>query len=91
MGYLNKGKQWEAAETYYDSVFFRSFAYTTEELEANRFAAALLMPKSEFLETISQNQSGNSPRALNIDAIVDKFNVTNQAAIIRAKQLQLTR
>lgn len=89
MGYLNKDERWENMDTYVDSVFFRSFAYTTEELEANQFAAALLMPYAEFIETVEKYQSESGSNTLRVDEIANHFNVTKQAAIIRAKQLKL--
>lgn len=88
MGYLNKDEQWEKVETYVDSVYYRSNAYTTEELQANKFAAALLMPSQDFISTAMDTMGSN--RSLNIEVIMHKFKVTRQAAIIRAKNLQIT-
>jgi len=49
------------------------------EIEANRFAAELLMPSEEFKEAFEQ--------ADNIEDIADKFYVSPSAVAVRAKEL----
>lgn len=62
-----------------DSVFYRNLKFTTEELEANEFAANLLMPKVHFIEVL---ESGKT-----IEEIADIFNVSLQAVINRKRFL----
>lgn len=49
------------------------------EIEANRFAAELLMPSEEFKEAFKQ--------ANNVEDIADKFYVSSSAVAVRAKDL----
>lgn len=57
------------------------------EWEANWFAAAFLMPRERFLETLRQNTfSGNT----NYITVARSFNVSPQAAKVRAKALGWT-
>jgi Zn-dependent peptidase ImmA (M78 family) len=54
--------------------------YTDEEIEANEFAAGLLMPETEFRNAYNED---------NIDELAEKFGVSRAAAETRAKWLEL--
>lgn len=57
MGYLLDPDKWTNAQEYTDSVYFR-YGHGVEEDEANEFAAAFLMPESEFknaVQTAAEN------------------------------------
>ena len=58
------------------------------ELEANEFAAALLMPAEKFVSACQEYASKNSNQ-VNIEIIADYFNVSNQAATVRGSILQI--
>lgn len=55
-----------------------------EELQANEFAAAFLMPKKIYKEIIDKNTNGNT---VNITEIANYFNVSVYAASNRGKWL----
>lgn len=83
MGYLTD--RWNTAETFQDSIYYRSYSrkdmnYSQEESEANEFAAAFLMPKEQFKESLIRNKS-------NIDLIAAEFQVSRDAARNRARNL----
>jgi len=85
MGYLINPKLWNESTTYSDSVYFR-YGYSEEEYEANEFAAAFLMPESEFKEYIDANKEEHS---VDIEKVANYFNVSIQAAETRGKWLRL--
>lgn len=49
MGYMVNPDKWRESSDYKDGVFYR-FGHGIEEVEANAFAAALLMPRKEFTQ-----------------------------------------
>ncbi len=85
MGYLIDETKWASVGTYTDSVYYR-FGYTTEEFEANEFAAALLMPRAEFVRVATQRQGS---RGYQISAVAGHFQVSNEAALNRGRWLGL--
>lgn len=64
----------------------RSMAWNEEELEANEFAAAFLMPEDEFVESCRRHVQGNR---INITKVAEDFNVSVQAATVRGNVLGL--
>ena len=85
MGYIINPKLWEEVVDYKDSVYYR-FGYSKEELEANEFAGAFLMPESEFIHIAQQNLNQGY---YNIAKIAEHFNVSIKAAKVRGNQLRL--
>jgi Zn-dependent peptidase ImmA (M78 family) len=63
-----------------DQVFFRGGEPSKEEWQANDFASAILMPESEFRESV---RSGIT----DIEKLSEKFEVSTLALRIRAKNL----
>ncbi|HLP45187.1 MAG TPA: ImmA/IrrE family metallo-endopeptidase, partial [Candidatus Kapabacteria bacterium] len=53
MGYLVDSERWKNINKYTDSVYYR-FGNDEEELEANEFAAAFLMPEKTYRETVKK-------------------------------------
>ena len=90
MGFLTD--RWNNAETFKDSIYFRTIYrkdnnYSEEESEANEFAAAFLMPTEQFKnELFSRTSNG----IIDFSSISNKFDVSEQAAINRAKFLGIT-
>lgn len=85
MGYLTD--RWNNAETFQDSIYYRSYNrkdmnYSQEESEANEFAAAFLMPKEQFINSLIKNK-------FNIENTASDFKVSLEAATNRAKILGL--
>lgn len=85
MGYLMDNDRWNSIEDYTDSVYYRQ-GFSLEELEANEFAGAFLMPRDEFTKVARQHQTGNS---FNVSAIADYFRVSPIAAATRGRFLGL--
>lgn len=56
-----------------------------EELEANQFAFAFLMPKKEYRKVLFENKSNDN--IINISLISKYFNVTEEKARIRGYEL----
>lgn len=67
----------------------RSAQSTLEELEANEFAAALLMPADAFIAEVQKQVERNSNHNVNIAELANYFHVSVQAATVRGKILQL--
>ncbi len=55
-----------------------------KELQANEFAASLLMPKAEYIKIVNENSIGNF---VNIGKVADYFGVSVDAASYRGKWL----
>lgn len=74
-----------------ETVLYRDLQASSQEWEANEFAAALLMPENEFIDEydrqISNQKQGNNN--INIAEIATYFNVSTQAATVRGQVLQL--
>ncbi|MBQ8559668.1 MAG: ImmA/IrrE family metallo-endopeptidase [Tyzzerella sp.] len=69
-----------------DETFARGMHTTQKELEANEFAAALLMPAEEFILKCEEMVSGNK---ISITKVAECFNVSVQAATVRGNVLGL--
>lgn len=82
MGFLND-KKWKKEKEFIDSTFYRK-GYSREEYEANEFAAALLMPKDEFIKKAREFSENNR---CNINELADYFEVSIEAALTRGKWL----
>ena len=85
MGY--RTPRWEnTEECFKDSVYYRyermPGTYTTEESEANEFAAAFLMPMEEFKKAVYDNTSDGIVDFLKV---AEKFEVSTEAALNRAR------
>lgn len=90
MGFMTD--RWKNAETFKDSIFYRSFFrkdmnYSEEESEANEFAAAFLMPIDQFKEIAFSCINNGS---IDFSIVSNKFEVSEQAAENRAKFLGIT-
>ncbi len=78
---LNKDGTLKQAET-----FQRNMETTQEELEANEFAAALLMPEEAFIVKSKELMSEDK---INVTKMAEYFNVSVQAATVRGNVLEL--
>ncbi|ATF11640.1 ImmA/IrrE family metallo-endopeptidase [Brevibacillus brevis X23] len=85
MGYLIDPDKWQRVGDYQDSVYYR-YGYSTEEYEANEFAAALLMPRDEFIKIAEKNLDQNG---YYVTPIAQHFNVSTNAVVNRGKWLGL--
>ena len=65
-----------------DEIAVAVYSDSTEETEANRFAAMLLMPESEFKKVWGLHRGS-------VEEIADYFNVSQLAAAVRANTLGL--
>lgn len=83
MGYLIRPEIWEKEDEYKDSVYYR-YGYNKEELEANEFAGAFLMPEQEFRKIAKQHLEHGY---YDLEAISDYFDVSTEAARIRGRQI----
>jgi predicted transcriptional regulator len=75
MGFGNPEK-WNGKTDFVES-YARS-GYDEEELEANEFAGALLMPEDEFMQVAAQGD---------LDYVAKIFNVSPDAALVRGRWL----
>lgn len=72
---------------YQDCIFYRKdSAYTEEELYADEFAAALLMPRSEFRKIAEEHLHGIS---YDIGKIAEYFKVSEKAVWVRGLWLRV--
>lgn len=78
---LNENGTLRQAET-----FQRNMETTQEELEANEFAAALLMPEEIF---IVKSKEFMTKDKINVTKMAEYFNVSVQAATVRGNVLEL--
>lgn len=85
MGFLVNQEKWNKTNDYADSVYYR-FGYSTEEYEANEFAACLLMPADEFRKVAKENLNDG---VYNLNPIKDYFGVSKDAVINRGRFLGL--
>ncbi|WP_223203903.1 ImmA/IrrE family metallo-endopeptidase [Bacillus halotolerans] len=83
MGYLIDDNLWQSVGDYRDSVYYR-LGHSTEEYEANEFAAAILMPEHEFKEVARANLVDG---LFNITNIASEFDVSEEAATLRGRWL----
>lgn len=67
-------------------VYARSKDSSQKELEANEFAAALLMPENDFIAKCKEFMVENK---VNVTKVAEYFNVSNQAATVRGNVLKL--
>lgn len=80
MGYLTNEELWKRQ----DENIYHRLGSSEKEYQANEFAAALLMPKKEYLKIMNQNVIGNK---VNTSKIAEYFNVSVEAASNRGKFL----
>lgn len=85
MGYLIDPQKWASTPDYMGSAFYR-YGYSEEELEANEFAAAFLMPERVYLKQIDQHMSNGS---CDIGSLAEYFGVSHGAAKNRGKWLKV--
>lgn len=83
MGYIVDPEKWDGIDEYKDSPKYR-FGFSEEEYEAHEFAAALLMPETEFRKVVKKNTKGNQ---VNLEPVASHFKVSTQAAKIRGQWL----
>ena len=72
-----------------DSVFYRSLEYNNEEIEANEFAANLLMPEYEYVSFVQNKAYDKDKRSYDAELIAEHFKVSKQAAIYRGRKLNV--
>jgi Zn-dependent peptidase ImmA (M78 family) len=77
---LHRNMYMTASTSFPDQIFFRDENNSPEEIEANKFAADLLMPEEIFKKYI--NEGCNT-----IDALADKFGLSTSAVKYRAYKL----
>ena len=85
MGYIVDPKKWEQISNYEDSVRAR-YGYSEEELEANEFAGALLMPRDEFLKAAERHFDGEK---YDVGKVAGHFGISSQAAKTRGQWLNV--
>ena len=86
MGYLINPGKWESVSIYTDSVYYR-FGHDEEELEANEFAAAFLMPEKKYREKIKELTDKKG--LCDISKVADHFGVSREAALNRGRWLDI--
>lgn len=85
MGYwVNPGK-WQQVHTYTDSVYYR-FGHDREELEANEFAAAFLMPRVKYRQVVNESSQNG---LCDIAKVAERFGVSEEAALNRGRWLKI--
>lgn len=84
MGFLINPDKWNNVSIYTDSVYYR-FGHGQEELEANEFAAAFLMPEKEYSNAFKKYTDDND--YLDIAQLADHFGVSKEAALNRGRWL----
>lgn len=80
MGYMTNEKIWKSQ----DETVYKRYGTSTQEYQANEFAAALLMPREEYKEVIESNVINNTVIIANVARY---FNVSVEAAINRGRFL----
>lgn len=83
MGYLVNPERWKSINKYTDSVYYR-FGIEEEELEANEFAAAFLMPEKEYHQSVKDFTKNGWCK---IADVASRFNVSKEAALNRGRWL----
>lgn len=86
MGYMFNPNKWNETQEYKSEYFRDKDKRNDEETEANRFAAAFLMPADEFRKQAEKNRNGNR---YYIDEIASYFKVSSEAVSWRGKSLEL--
>lgn len=79
--YYGRKKAWEASQEYFQDAILTRNGTGTMEQEANYFAACFLMPKEEFKNEYYSRK--------NIKDVASYFGVSEQAATIRRKSLDI--
>ena len=69
-----------------DATCQRNLMQTQQELEANEFAAAFLMPEEAFINECKEQMCGDR---VNVTRVANYFNVSVQAATVRGNVLGL--
>ena len=85
MGYLSNNELWRESESYKDIVYYRN-GFSIEEVEANEFAGALLMPEEEFVEVAEDNLYEG---VYALEPIARHFQVSVDAVKVRGRWLGL--
>ncbi|SPZ51266.1 Domain of uncharacterised function (DUF955) [Sarcina ventriculi] len=85
MNYLDEEK-WNNIEIGTSHARNTNIPYTEYESEANEFAGAFLMPKSEFIKVANENIEDNY---YNLKNISDEFDVSIEVVNARGKTLKL--
>lgn len=85
MGYMVDPATWNGVDEYRDSPMFR-MGHSEEELQANEFAAGLLMPEGEFRAVAIQHLR---PLGFELSGIAKAFGVSVPAARNRGRWLGL--
>ena len=80
MGFDTDEDRWNSQQSI---VYYRA-GCTDSEYQSNEFAAALLMPRKQFVDVLYQNAEDN---IVNIGAVASYFNVSIDAASNRGKWL----
>ncbi len=80
MGFRTNPALWERQ----DQTVYRRFGRSTQEYQANEFAASLLMPQELYKQTLKQYTSDNE---VDIKSVARYFNVSVAAAVNRGRFL----
>lgn len=86
MGYMFDHNKWNETKEYKREYFRNKAKRNNEETEANKFAAAFLMPADEFRKQAEKNRNKNR---YYIDEIASYFKVSSEAVSWRGKSLEL--
>lgn len=68
---------------------YRRFSMLEQEIQANEFAANLLMPTNEYINEIDRQTKNNKNIAIDIKAISEKFNVGYVLAYNRGYDMRI--
>lgn len=85
MGYLINPEKWDEVNVYTDSVYYR-FGHDIEELEANEFAAAFLMPEAKYRQVVKEFTIDG---LCDISKVAKRFGVSEEAALNRGRWLRI--
>lgn len=85
MGYLIGKDTWDQYDNSGQCVQFSHFGADEQELQANEFAAALLMPQKEFKAKIDEHTSGNFA---DMAQVANYFHVSISVATNRGRSLE---
>jgi Zn-dependent peptidase ImmA (M78 family) len=87
MGYLINDERWRSYEVGTGGIHYRTLSDRSQkEYDANEFAAAFLMPKTDFVKAVREVERGG---IITTEEIAKRFNVSVDAAANRGKWLGL--
>lgn len=83
MGYLDKKELWEKQDS---TTVYNRVGANDDEYKVNEFAAAFLMPKEEFYNSLQRHEDP-AGSTVNMKEVADEFHVSLSVAVNRGKFL----